>query len=53
MDRNHAHLSHDVETTRTVEARHGRPVIFQSNNGVWLTDTVPPQFLSLHASETN
>jgi len=68
MNRNHVHLSRDVETARTVGARHGRPVIFQidaatmaaagtkfycSDNGVWLTDTVPPQFLSLHASETN
>jgi len=59
--RNHVHLSRDAETARAVGARHGRPVIFQidaaamassghlfycSDNGVWLTDFVPPAFLS-------
>ncbi len=60
MRRHHVHLSADSETARTVGARHGRPVIFtidaaamastghlfyRSANGVWLTDTVPPEFL--------
>lgn len=60
MRRHHVHLSADPETARAVGARHGRPVIFtidaaamssaghifyRSANGVWLTDTVPPEFL--------
>ncbi|HVK06943.1 MAG TPA: RNA 2'-phosphotransferase [Armatimonadaceae bacterium] len=60
MRRHHVHLSRDVETARRVGARHGRPVIFAvdskamaeaghlfyvSDNGVWLTDAVPPTFL--------
>ena len=60
MRRHHVHLSGDVDTARTVGARHGRPVIFtvdaaamassghvfyRSDNGVWLTDDVPPEFL--------
>ncbi len=64
MRRHHVHLSADVGTARAVGARHGRPVIFavdasamsqagrlfyRSDNGVWLTDAVPPTFLSLHA----
>ncbi len=64
MGRNHVHLSRDVETARTVGARHGRPVIFQvdaaamtaagclfycADNGVWLTDAVLPKFLSFHS----
>ena len=63
MRRHHVHLSADVETARAVGARHGRPVIFavdaaamaraghlfyRSDNGVWLTDAVPPEFLSLY-----
>ena len=60
MRRHHVHLSGDPETARAVGARHGRPVIFtvhaaamaqagyvffRSENGVWLTDAVPPEFL--------
>ncbi len=60
MRRHHVHLSADTETARTVGSRHGRPVIFtvlaaqmadaghmfyRSDNGVWLTDRVPPEFL--------
>ena len=60
MNRTHVHLSPDTATARAVGARHGRPVIFPvnaaamaaagylffcSDNGVWLTDTVPPEFL--------
>lgn len=62
MRRHHVHLSADLETARAVGARHGRPIIFKvdaaamaqaghlfyrSENGVWLTDTVPPEFLCL------
>ncbi|MCF4967831.1 RNA 2'-phosphotransferase [Nostoc sp. CMAA1605] len=61
MSRHHVHLSTDVETARKVGMRHGRPVIFVVNaiamyqagftfycseNGVWLVDHVPPQYLS-------
>lgn len=61
MNRHHVHLSADYETARKVGARHGRPVIFTidtkamaeqghifyvSDNGVWLADSVPPEFLS-------
>jgi len=64
MGRNHVHLSRDVQTATAVGARHGRPVLFQvdaaamaaagyefscSDNGVWLTDTVPPEFLSSYS----
>lgn len=60
MSRHHVHLSDDRETARVVGARHGRPVIltvdaaamgaaghvfYRSDNGVWLTDGVPPVFL--------
>jgi putative RNA 2'-phosphotransferase len=59
--RHHVHLSKDVETARRVGARRGQPVIltvdagrmcrdglrfFLSANGVWLTDVVPPGYLS-------
>ncbi len=58
--RHHVHLSTDVETATSVGKRHGDPVIlrvsasemhskghlfFLSDNGVWLTDEVPPAFL--------
>lgn len=60
MRRHHVHLSKDVETATRVGARHGRPVVFTidakamhdaghsfyvSDNGVWLVDTVPVEFL--------
>src|SRR5579875_2672325 len=59
--RHHVHLSKDVETARKVGARRGKPVIlkvgagvmhrdghkfFISANGVWLTDAVPPGYLT-------
>jgi putative RNA 2'-phosphotransferase len=59
--RHHVHLSKDTETARKVGARRGKPIILQvdagklygqgykfflSVNGVWLTDTVPANFLS-------
>jgi putative RNA 2'-phosphotransferase len=61
MSRHHVHLSPDVETATRVGARHGAPVVlrvdaaamsgagfefFHTANGVWLTDRVPPQFLT-------
>jgi putative RNA 2'-phosphotransferase len=61
MQRHHVHLSSDIETARKVGARHGRPVVLKidtvamrkaghvfylSENGVWLTDEVPPKFLT-------
>jgi putative RNA 2'-phosphotransferase len=57
MGRHHVHLSSDEGTARRVGARHGRPVVLEvdagdlaaaghvflrSDNGVWLTDAVPP-----------
>ncbi|MEU8677359.1 RNA 2'-phosphotransferase [Streptomyces sp. NPDC048560] len=62
MDRHHVHLSPDRETATRVGARRGSPVVLSvdsgamhraghtfhvSANGVWLTDTVPPEFLRL------
>ncbi|MCR9144056.1 MAG: RNA 2'-phosphotransferase [bacterium] len=58
--RTHVHLSAEVETARTVGARRGRPVLLKiragemhgqghafylSENGVWLTAAVPPEFI--------
>jgi putative RNA 2'-phosphotransferase len=60
--RRHVHLSADRATATEVGARHGRPVVLdvdagamhksgivfhRSANGVWLTDAVAPQYLSL------
>ncbi|WP_324679305.1 RNA 2'-phosphotransferase [Hymenobacter sp. GOD-10R] len=60
MNRHHVHLSPDVETARRVGARRGKPVIlavdaaalhsagavfYESGNGVWLVDQVPPSYL--------
>ncbi|MEU8511433.1 RNA 2'-phosphotransferase [Kitasatospora sp. NPDC048722] len=61
MARQDVHLSADTETATRVGSRHGRPVVLTVNagamvadghefriseNGVWLTDAVPPQYLS-------
>lgn len=58
--RNHVHLSSDIETARKVGSRRGKPVIltiqtqamyqsgfpfYLSANHVWLTDSVPAQFI--------
>lgn len=66
MARHHVHLSQDMETAYKVGARHGRPVIlevdavtmqqagfefYRSENGVWLVDWVPPEYLTLQESE--
>ncbi|WP_210521726.1 RNA 2'-phosphotransferase [Hymenobacter terricola] len=60
MNRHHVHLSPDAETARRVGARRGQPIIltvdaaamhaagivfYESGNGVWLVDAVPPQHL--------
>ena len=57
----YVHLSKDVETAKLVGLRHGTPVVFtvqsgemyrhgirfyRAENGVWLTERVPSQFLS-------
>jgi len=59
--RQHVHLSPDVDTATRVGSRRGKPIIlkidaasmhsagftfFRSANGVWLTDHVPPQYIS-------
>jgi putative RNA 2'-phosphotransferase len=61
MGRHHVHLSADAETATRVGARSGKPVVlevaaarmaaddhdfFVTANGVWLTDAVPPDFLT-------
>ena len=60
-NRNHVHLSTNIETALEVGRRHGKPVIFEvdskamfddgfdfflSKNGVWLTDSVPVKYVS-------
>lgn len=62
MSRHHVHLSRDMATAIKVGTRHGKPVVFAvnaaamyqagyeffcSDNGVWLVDEVPPQYLEL------
>lgn len=62
MSRHHVHLSPDLVTAKKVGARHGTPVVFTintlgmlrdgytfycSDNGVWLVDSVPPEYLEL------
>jgi putative RNA 2'-phosphotransferase len=64
--RHHVHLSADAETARSVGARRGRPVVlgvraaemrgaghefFRADNGVWLTEGVPPRYIEF--SETD
>ena len=59
--RHHVHLSADEETAIKVGQRRGRPVVLEvrvgamhrdgfvfyvSENGVWLTDKVPPEYIS-------
>lgn len=58
--RQHVHLSPNAATATAVGQRHGRPVVlrvaagrmwaagfelYRSENGVWLTDAVPPEFI--------
>lgn len=59
-NRQHVHLTHEIETALKVGQRHGKPYIFKvlatkmhkekhefflSENGVWLTEFVPIQYL--------
>jgi putative RNA 2'-phosphotransferase len=63
MERHHVHLSPDEATAVKVGGRHGTPVVLRIDaramrqaghvfyctpNGVWLTDAVPPGFISGH-----
>lgn len=60
MGRHHVHLSADRATAAQVGSRRGAPVVltveagqmraaghdfYRSDNGVWLTDAVPPEFI--------
>ena len=60
QQRHHVHLSQDRQTAKRVGARYGKPVVlivlaaemansgfvfYKSDNDVWLTDAVPPQFI--------
>ena len=64
MNRQHVHLSKDIDTAHKVGSRRGNPVIlsirsghmhrdgllfFLSENGVWLTDNVPANYIDLIA----
>jgi len=68
MSRRHVHLSADVDTALAVGLRHGPPLVltvdaaamacaghsfWRSANGVWLTDRVPPGFLSEETSDAS
>jgi putative RNA 2'-phosphotransferase len=59
-ERHHVHLSADMETAHKVGQRHGKPAVlivnaqamqaaghsfYLSENGVWLTDQVPAEFI--------
>jgi putative RNA 2'-phosphotransferase len=61
QNRQHVHLSEDMDTAAKVGSRHGKPVVlcintvqmyhdgfqfFKSENNVWLTDFVPAKYLS-------
>jgi putative RNA 2'-phosphotransferase len=61
-ERHYVHLSHDEQTAIAVGQRYGKPVVikiealrmyqqgfkfFLAENGVWLIDQVPPEFLNL------
>ncbi len=60
QSRQHVHLSTNLDTATQVGGRHGKPIVltvqagkmqaagylfYVSDNGVWLTDCVPPVFL--------
>lgn len=63
QQRQHVHLSSAIETALEVGRRHGKPFVFEiashimfvdghefflSDNGVWLTDSVPAKYLKPH-----
>lgn len=62
MNRTHVHLSKDIETAVVVGKRHGSPIVlkvnskdlsktgqkfFLSNNGVYLTNDIPKEYISI------
>ena len=66
QSRQYVHLSDCLETAVKVGQRHGKPVVFdidaarmyldgydfyRSENGVWLTDAVPPKYIGIHRKE--
>jgi putative RNA 2'-phosphotransferase len=66
MRRQHVHLSADIATAVNVGGRHGAPAVlrvdaaamaregylfYRSENGVWLTESVPPCYLRLLAPD--
>jgi putative RNA 2'-phosphotransferase len=68
QDREQVHLSTDEATARRVGQRHGKAAILKidalrmhaqgfkfylADNGVWLTDQVPPEFLVPSSSEAD
>lgn len=67
QERHHVHLSADTETAHKVGQRHGKPVIltikadamriaghefYLSDNGVWLTEHVPTEFIDYPVEHT-
>ena len=61
-NRQHVHLSHEIDTAVMVGKRHGKPVVLKidakqmledgfkfylSKNGVWLTSSVPDRYISV------
>ncbi len=61
-NRNHVHLSDNIEVAMSVGSRHGTPIalkvdavklfeknhkFYKSNNGVYLTDNVPVEYISI------
>lgn len=66
MNRHAVHLSHDLPTATKVGSRRGEAIIlvinsgamyadrykfFQSTNGVWLVDEVPPKYIKIKHNE--
>lgn len=65
QNRLHVHLSADIKTAKMVGSRHGKPMVFEvdslrmhqenhvfylSENGVWLTEAVPSNYLTFRES---
>jgi putative RNA 2'-phosphotransferase len=66
--RHHVHLSLDRDTAHRVGQRHGRPAVlvveagrmhrdghrfYRSENGVWLTEAAPPEYLQFSVEPTS
>lgn len=66
QSRHHVHLSENEETAKRVGARYGKPIIltisakamakagytfYRSENHVWLTDSVPAEYIAFPGSE--